>query len=322
MPDTLKQPIIFFGTPQVAAHCLEYLINSGEKIIAAVTQPDKPVGRKQILTSPPVKKVAEAAKIPIFQPKTLKNDDFYQKIADFCPKICIIVAYGKIIPKKYLEIENTKFINLHFSLLPKYRGAAPVQRAIIDGLDETGITVQFLAEKLDCGDIILQEKVNIEINDTSESLLEKCAKIGAPLLLKTIKLILENSAPRIKQNDDDATLAPKLTKDDGKINWQKSAREIHNQVRGCYPWPGTFTDLAGKQVKIWKTTLLEDIFEEKKQPGEIEFTKKQLFVHTGNGVIEILEIQPQGKAKMSTQAFLAGHRKILEETINFNCCPK
>ncbi len=302
--------IIFFGTPQIAAQCLEHLINTGENVIGVVTQPDKPVGRKQILTSPPVKVTAEMAKIPIFQPKTLKNDDFYSKINGLDAKICVIVAYGKIIPKKFIDLP-AEFINLHFSLLPKYRGAAPVQRAIIDGFDETGITVQFLAEKLDCGDIILQEKVKIDINDTSESLLNKCAALGAPMLSETIKLINNNAAPRIVQNDADATLAPKLSKEDGIINWEKSAREIHDQIRGCYPWPGTITKLDDKVIKVWKSVLPEKDFEEKKQPGTIETTKKQLFVHTGNGILELIEIQMPGKARMTAQAFLAGHRSIL-----------
>ena len=306
--------IIFWGTPEIAAYCLEHLINSGENIIGVVTQPDKPVGRKQILTSPPVKVIAEKAKMQVFQPKTFKNDDFYSKIADLDAKINIIVAYGKIIPKNIIDLP-AEFVNLHFSLLPKYRGAAPVQRAILDGLDKTGITVQFLAEKLDCGDIILQEKVKIEENDTSESLLNKCAEAGAPMLSRTIKLIDENIAPRIFQNDDEATLAPKLTRDDGIINWKKSAREIHDQIRGCYPWPGTVTKLGDKQIKIWKSILFETYRNDengKLSPGTIETTKKQLFVHTGDGIIELIEIQLPGKARMAAQAFLAGHRNLLE----------
>jgi len=305
-----KSNIIFWGTPQIAAQCLKHLINTGENVVGVVTQPDKPIGRKQILTSSSVKVTAEKAKIPVFQPKTLKNDDFYSKIKDLDAKICIIVAYGKIIPKKFIDLP-AEFVNLHFSLLPKYRGAAPVQRAILSGFNETGITVQFLAEKLDCGDIILQEKVKIEINDTSESLLNKCADIGAPMLSETIKLLNNNVAPRIIQNDAEATLAPKLSKEDGIIDWTKSAREIHDQIRGCYPWPGTITELDDKAIKVWKSALPEKIFEEKKEPGEIETTKKQLFVHTGNGILELIEIQLSGKARMTAQAFLAGHRTIL-----------
>jgi len=310
-----KQPsIIFWGTPEIAAHCLEHLINSGKNVIGVVTQPDKPAGRKQILTPSPVKVIAEKAKIHVFQPKTLKNDDFYLKTADLDANINIIVAYGKIIPKKIIDLP-AEFVNLHFSLLPKYRGAAPAQRAIIDGLDETGITVQFLAEKLDCGDIILQEKVKIEINDTSESLLNKCAETGAPMLSKTVELIDKNIAPRITQNDDEVTFAPKLTKDNGIINWEKSAREIHDQIRGCYPWPGTVTKLGDKQIKIWKSVLPETSQNNengKLSPGTIETTKKQIFVHTEDGIIELIEIQSPGKARMSAQAFLAGHRNLLE----------
>ena len=303
--------IIFWGTPHIAAQCLEHLINTGENVVGVVTQPDKPVGRKQILTSPPVKVTAESHKIPIFQPKTLKNDDFCTKIADLDAKICIIVAYGKIIPANIINLP-TELINLHFSLLPKYRGAAPVQRAIIDGLEETGITVQFLAQKLDCGDIILQEKVKIEENDTSESLLNKCAEIGAPMLSETIKLIDNDSAPRVSQNNEEATFASKLTKDDGKINWKKSAREIHNQIRGCYPWPGTITKLDNLTIKIWESVLPEFSDEEKLSPGTVKTTKNQIFVHTGDGIIELIEVQSPGKARMAAQSFLTGHKNLLD----------
>ena len=310
-----KQPsIIFWGTPQIAAHCLEHLINTGENIVGVVTQPDKPVGRKQILTPPSVKVTAEAHKIPVFQPKSLKSDEFYAKIAGLDAKINIIVAYGKIIPATIINLP-AELINLHFSLLPKYRGAAPIQRAIIDGLEETGITVQFLAQKLDCGDIILQKKIKIEDNDTSESLLNKCAEIGAPMLSETIKLINNDSSPRIAQNDDEATLASKLAKDDGIIKWEKSAREIHNQIRGCYPWPGGIAKLGDKDIKIWKTLISEDSDMEKLSPGTIKTTKKQILVHTGEGILELIEVQPPGKARMPAQSFLAGHKNLLENNL-------
>jgi len=312
-----KQPsIIFWGTPHIAAHCLDHLINIGENVVGVVTQPDKPVGRKQILTSPPIKVTAESHEIPVFQPKSLKTDDFCTKIASLDAKINIIVAYGKIIPASIINLP-TELINLHFSLLPKYRGAAPVQRAIIDGLDETGITVQFLAQKLDCGDVILQEKIKIEENDTSESLLNKCAEIGALMLSETIKLIIDDSAPRVSQIDEKATFATKLSKDDGIINWKKSAREIHNQIRGCYPWPGTITKLGDKTVKIWKSLISENPDTEKLSPGTIKTTKKQIFVYTGEGIIELIEIQPPGKARMAAQSFLAGNKNLLAKS-SFN----
>ena len=309
-----KPHIIFWGTPHIAARCLDHLINTGENVVGVVTQPDKPVGRKQILTSPPVKVTAEAHKIPVFQPKSLKSEEFCSKIADLGVKINIIVAYGKIIPAKIINLP-TELINLHFSLLPKYRGAAPVQRAIIDGLDETGITVQFLAQKLDCGDIILQEKIGIDIDDTSESLLNKCAVIGAKKKKKTIKLMNEDFAPRISQNNDEATLAAKLSKEDGIIEWTKSAREIHDQIRGCYPWPGSVTKLGDLTIKIWESVLPEFSDMEKLSPGTIKTTKKQIFVHTGDGIIELIEVQPPGKARMAAQSFLAGHKNLLENNL-------
>jgi len=273
---------------------------------AVVSQPDKPVGRKQVLTCPPVKVVAEEAGIPVLQPETLKNQDFVEKINKIRPDICVVVAYGKILPSEILKIPEN-FINLHFSLLPEYRGAAPIQKAIIDGKKETGVTVQHVVLELDKGDIILQEKMVISEKDTTESLLEKAVEIGSPLLNKAIELLGNNNAARIPQNHENATYAKKIKKEDGYIDWSRSAKEIHNQIRGCYPWPTALTEFNGKPFKILKSKIVIEEEVTKSEPGIISSTKKQLFVSTGEGILEILELQPPGKKRMVTQAFLAGH---------------
>ena len=300
-----NKKILFWGTPAVAADCLRFLLKEKKNVVAVVTQPDKPFGRKQVLTKPPVKVVAEEAGIPVLQPETLKDLEIVEKIKKFQPDICVVVAFGKILPLNILEIPEN-FINLHFSLLPEYRGAAPVQKAIIDGKKVTGVTVQHIVQELDKGDVILQKKLTIEDEDTTESLLQKAMEIGAPLLCETIKLLENNKAVRDPQNHDNATYAGKIKKENGYIDWSQSAKNIHNQIRGCYPWPNALTEFMGKPFKILKAKVIDEEIE-KSEPGTILSTKKQLFVSTGKGILEILELQPPGKKRMVTQAFLAGH---------------
>lgn len=303
--DDSNKNIIFWGTPNVAADCLKFLLAKNKNVLAVVTQPDKPVGRKHILTSPPVKVIAKELGIPVFQPDSLKNSEFVEQIKSYMPDICVVVAYGKILPSEILKIPK-KFINLHFSLLPEYRGAAPIQKAIIDGKKQTGVTVQHIVKELDAGDIILQKKIDINENDSTESLLKKAVQIGAPILAETIDLLENNAEYAFPQNHKNATYAKKIKKDDGNIDWTHSAKNIHNQIRGCYPWPTALTKFNGKPLKILKSKIVENSIE-KSTPGFISSTKKQLFVSTGDGVLEILEIQPFGKKKMGAQAFLAGH---------------
>ncbi len=304
-----NKKIMFWGTPAVAADCLKFLLKENKNVVAVVSQPDKPVGRKQILTCPPVKVVAEEFRIPVLQPESLKNQEIVEKIKKFQPDICVVVAYGKILPSEILKIPEN-FINLHFSLLPEYRGAAPVQKAIIDGKKETGVTVQHIVQELDKGDIILQKKLIIEEEDSTETLLKKAEKIGAPLLNDAIELLENNNAVRISQKYENATYAKKIKKEDGNIDWSRSAKEIHNQIRGCYPWPTTLTELNDKPFKILRSKIANEKEFAKSEPGTISSTKKQLFVSTGEGILEILELQPPGKKRMVTQAFLAGHNLV------------
>ena len=298
--------IVFWGTPEAAAVCLRHLADASMNVVGVITQPDKPVGRKQIITPPPVKTAAREYGIPVLQPLALKAPEFLQQLEQWAPDVCVVVAYGRIIPAVVLD-ELKDFINLHFSLLPKYRGAAPVQRALIDGLEETGVTVQHLALKLDTGDIILQEGVRIAESDTTDTLLAHCVKIGAPKLKAAIEMIQKGTAPAIKQNDTDASYAHKITKEDGYIDWSQSARQIYNQVRACTPWPGTTTWNAGVTYKIRKVQI-DNEFQTEEEPGTVLLSKKHLKVNTGHGILEILEIQPANKPNMTAAAFLAGHR--------------
>lgn len=303
------QRIIFWGTPEAAACCLRCLASHDLMISGIVTQPDKPAGRKHIITPPPVKGVAIEKKIPVLQPATIRTPEFRKQLSALQPDICVVVAYGKIIPAEILAVPKT-FINLHFSLLPRYRGAAPVQWALMDGQEETGVTVQHLAQKMDTGDIILQERVAIDEDDTADALLAKCVSIGAPLLYTALELIMNGKAPRKKQDETQATYASKITREHGYIDWHRSAQEIYNQVRACTPWPGTTTWHTGMEYKIHKVRVDDDTAAGD-EPGTLIITKNHLNVVTGRGTLEILEIQPSNKPRMSTKAFLSGHRSRL-----------
>jgi methionyl-tRNA formyltransferase len=303
--------IVFWGTPEAAAVCLRHLADRSMNITGVVTQPDRPAGRKQVITPPPVKATASKYNIPVLQPESIKTPEFLQQLAVWAADICVVVAYGRIIPATVLD-SSKDFINLHFSLLPLYRGAAPVQRALMDGREETGVTVQHMALKLDTGDIILQKRVAVDEEDTTDTLLKKCVESGAPLLHEAIELIILGKAPRIKQNDADATQAHKITRHDGYIDWNNSARQIYNQVRACTPWPGTTTWHAGQAFKIQKARVDNETSSGEK-PGRLVPSKKHLKVQTGQGILEILEIQPSNKSSMTAAAFMAGHRMQIEQ---------
>ena len=298
--------IVFWGTPEAAAVCLRFLADASLNIVGVITQPDRPVGRKQIVTPPPVKTTAIEYGIPVLQPASIKTPEFIEQLAEWAPDICTVVAYGRIIPAAVLD-DSKEFINLHFSLLPEYRGAAPVQRALMDGCEETGVTVQHLALKLDTGDIILQERVAVDQDAATDTLLSKCVDVGAPLLFRAIELLSHGTAPRIKQNDEKATYAHKITKEDGYIDWTRSARQIYDQVRACTPWPGATTWQKEHTFKIRKVQIDNDT-RTGEEPGTLLPSKKHLKVNTGRGILEILEIQPSNKPKMAAAAFLAGHR--------------
>ena len=301
--------IIFFGTPTPAAVCLKTLIGVEEEIIYVISQPDRKKGRGLHLTPSPAKKLAIQNKIPVETPEKIKDETFIKKIKSLNPDLIIVAAYGKILPKQILDIPKYGAINIHASLLPKYRGAAPIQHALLNGEKETGITIIQLDEGLDTGDIILQEKLEIEPKDTSAILLDKLFAKGASLLLEAIKQIKNGTAKMIPQNDLKATYAKLITKEMGKINWAKPAEEINNQIRALTPWPSAYTFLDKKMLKIFEAAVVP--LSEVRKPGEVIETKDQLIVACGKDSLSIIDVQLEGKRKMPIADFLKGYTSKL-----------
>lgn len=293
------------GTPDFAVPCLQKLIDSDNEITAVFTQPDKKVGRKQILTPPPVKVLAEENNITVYQPNTMKSEETINLIKDINPDIIVVVAYGKILPKVILDIPEFGCINVHASLLPKYRGAAPIQWAVLNGDTETGVAVQQMNEGIDTGDLLLVKKTKIDINETSAELFDRLSLLGADALDKTINMIENDSVKRTPQPDGDFGYAKMISREMSPIDWSKSAFEIHNQVRGLQTWPCADTVINGKKVKIHKTLLSELKGD---GTGKIMNNKGVLTVTCGDGkCLDIVEIQPDGKKRMDIKSFLAGN---------------
>jgi len=299
------------GTPEFAVPSLRALIESGEEVVAVVTQPDKPKGRGLEIVPPPTKILAEKHRIPVLQPAKIKTEEFFIELKKFNPDLICVAAYGKILPKNILDLPTYDCINVHASLLPKYRGAAPINWAIIRGEKVTGITTMKMDEGMDTGDMLLKKELPIDDEDTGETLSEKLSEIGGKLLIETIRLLKEGRLNPIPQDHSQATYAPMLKKEDGKIDWKKSAEEIKNLIRGTLPWPGAYTNLEGKLLKIYKARLAED----EGKPGEIiKSDSDTLRVATGKGALDILELQIEGAKRLKTEEFLRG-RKIKERTI-------
>lgn len=317
--------IVFMGTPDFAEKSLQALWSSGFEIEAVVTNPDKPQGRGMKLVSSPVKKFAEEKNIKIFQPlKVRKNPEFIDEIKKINPDVICVVAYGKILPKELLDIPRLGCINVHGSLLPKYRGAAPIQWAVLNGDKKTGITTMYMNEGMDTGDMILKEEVEIGNNETTGELWERLSNVGANLLVKTLKLIEQGEAPREKQGEE-FTLAPMLDKEMAKIDWQnKTAEEIKNLVRGLNPILGAYSFINNKKIKFWKVENISDIeleneFPEIKEyqykmkdivPGTVLFSddKNGLYIKANSGIIKVLELQAENARKMNINDFLRGNK--------------
>lgn len=297
--------IIFMGTPDFAVPCLQSLINTDNEIIAVFTQPDKKVGRKQIVTPPPVKVLAVNNNITVYQPNTMKSDETINLIGSLSPDLIVVVAYGKILPVSILEIPEFGCINVHASLLPKYRGAAPIQWAVLNGDEETGVAVQQMNEGIDTGDLLLVKKTKIDINETSAHLFERLSVMGANALSETIKMIENDTVEPKPQPDGDFGYAKMISREMSPIDWSKSAFEIHNQVRGLQTWPCADTFINEKKVKIHKTRLSEL---KGSESGKIMNNKGVLTVSCGDGkCLDILEIQPDGKKRMDIKSFLSGN---------------
>lgn len=300
--------ILFMGTPDFALSSLKTLCEAGENIVGVVTQTDKPKGRGYELTPPPVKVYAMEKNIPVYQPKSLKTEDFDVLLHEIDPDMIIVVAFGKILPENVINYPRFGCINVHGSLLPKYRGAAPMQRAIIDGEKVTGITTMYMDVGLDTGDMILKREVTIGDDDNFEDIHDSLASCGADLLIETVNAIRNGSAPREKQNDAEMTYAAKIEKADCLIDFTKSATEVHNLIRGLSPIPLSFTHTPdGKLLKVLKSKV--SFTENDAEPGTVISLDGSITVKCGEGAVELLKVLPEGKGRMDASDFIRG-RKI------------
>ena len=301
--------IVFMGTPDFAVPCLEKLIDMGENVVGVFTQTDKPVGRKQILTPSDVKVCALAHNIPVFQPKTLRDGKSIEILEQLQPDLIVVTAYGKILPESIINYPRYGCINIHASLLPEYRGAAPIQWSIINGDKVTGVTSMQMDVGLDTGDIILQRKTEIGENETAGELFDRLKLIGAEVLEDTISLIKNGKIERIKQDDEKATYVTQLDKSFSPVDFNKSAQEIHNKVRGLNPWPVASFVMDNTRFKLWETKVSDKT---DKQPGTVIKNGESLVVACGeNTSIELVIIQPEGKNKMKSSDYLRGHNVTL-----------
>ncbi len=302
--------VIFMGTPDFAVPTLNSLLEHDDTMLAVVTQPDRPKGRGKRVIPPPVKVVAQKHGIPALQPKRVRQEESLQQIRDLAPDVIVVAAYGQILPKALLEIPPLGCINVHGSLLPKYRGAAPVNWAIIRGEEETGITTMYMDEGMDTGDMLLKRTVPIGAGDTAGSLHDKLSVIGAELLIETLRELEAGTLKRIPQNDAEATYAPMLRKEDGRIDWQESAVNIDRKVRGFFPWPGAYTYFQGNMVKLLRVAV-EDNPEASgdASAGTVVDLEKNAgpLIATGKGGLRIVEIQPQNKKPMRCSDFCRGY---------------
>ena len=303
--------IVFIGSGEIGVPTLRALLNSEHEVVAVVTQPDKPVGREQRIEPPPIKKAltgrARPPGVPIFQPAKIKDPQAIEELRALKPDVIVVVAYGQILPRDVLEIPRLACLNVHASLLPRWRGAAPLQAAIAAGDFETGITVMYMDEGLDSGDILLQHNVEILPNDTGGSLHDRLAQIAPEALLESLRLLAAGNAPRILQDNARATYAPKLKREHGQIDWSESAEAIARKVRAYNPWPGTSMKVDRQNLKVF-SALVVDLAG---QPGEVLRSDNELIVATGKGALSLAEVQLEGKRRMRAGEFLRGHGALL-----------
>lgn len=303
--------IVFMGTPEFAVPSLQLLVSSGYEVAAVVTQPDRPKGRKKTLTPPPVKEAALSLGIPVLQPERMRSPEAVAAVAEYKPDLIVTAAYGQILPKAVLDLPKLGCINVHGSLLPKYRGGAPIQRSIINGESETGVTIMYMAEGLDTGDMISRVVLPITDEDTSGTMFEKLSAAGAKLLGETLPSIIDGTAVAVPQREEEATYAPNLTREDEKIDWSKSARALFNQVRGLSPMAGAFTSLGNEVFKVWKCEASKNngAGTVSAEPGTIlSADANGIVVQTGEGKLVLTEVQPAGKRVMSVSDWIKGAR--------------
>ena len=299
--------VVFMGTPDFAVGTLEALIEAGHEVIGVVTQPDKPKGRGKTLMATPVKEVALKHQIPVYQPKKVREAGFTEILARLAPDVIVVAAFGQIITKEILDIPRFGCINVHASLLPAYRGAAPIQWAVINGEKESGVTIMQMDEGLDTGDMIDKVVVPLAEDETGGSLFDKLSQAGARLCVKVLKDLEEGNAVRVKQPEESTTpYASMISKKMGEIDWNRSAKSIEQLIRGLDPWPSAYTKLQGKTLKLWKAEAQKENVPEG-VPGEVVKVERDTFcIQTGDGILKIEEVQLEGKKRMDTAAFLRG----------------
>lgn len=299
--------IVFMGTPDFAVPSLERLIEDGHEIIAVVTQPDRPQSRGMKMTASPVKECALKHNLPVYQPEKIKKDkEFIEKYKEMKPELAVVVAFGQILSKEILDIPEKGNINVHGSLLPQYRGAAPIQWSVINGDKVTGITTMFMDEGMDTGDMLLKEVVEIGSEETAGELFDRLSVLGAEVLSNTLSKLQAGTLTREKQNHSEATHVSMINKDLGKLDFTKTSRELDCLIRGVNPWPGAYFEINGKKIKVHKAKVCEQTGE----PGKIiaSDAKKGLIIATKDSSIELIEIQPEGKRRMTAKEYLIGNK--------------
>lgn len=297
--------IVFMGTPAFSAPVLRMLVEEGYNVLAVVTQPDRPVGRKKVLTPPPVKEEALRHKIEVLQPEKLTGSAELKRLQELNPDLIVTAAFGQLLSEEVLTIPQLGAINVHASLLPKYRGGAPIHQAVLDGEEKTGVTIMYMVKKLDAGDIISQVEVPITEQDTTGTLFDKLSAAGTALLKETLPSIVAGTNARTPQDPDQVTFARNISREQERIDWAKPAREVFNQIRGLNPWPGAYTTFDEASFKIWSAREVNG--NSHAVPGEIIDTTGRFVVQTGDGqALELLEVQPAGKKKLAVDEFLRG----------------
>ena len=305
--------VVFMGTPDFAVSTLKALAEAGHEVVLAVTQPDKPKGRGKAMQPTPVKEAAEALGIPVYQPVKIREASCVDYLRGFRPDVIVVVAFGQILPKAILEMPKYGCVNVHASLLPKYRGAAPIQWAVIDGEKETGVTTMRMDEGLDTGDMILKCVVPLDKEETGGSLFDKLSVAGAGLLIETLQQLENGTAVFTKQDSSQSTYAGMIKKSLGQIDWSMEAARIECLIRGLNPWPSAYTKLGGKTLKIWRAAVTEKS-SAGYAPGEVVSADRALLVAAGDRILELAEVQLEGKKRMAAEAFLRGY-EVLPGTV-------
>lgn len=298
---------VFMGTPEIAAEVLKSLLSSKHEIMAVVTQPDRPKGRGKELAASPVKLLAEEHGIPVLQPEKVKSPEAVAQLKKLAPEIILVTAFGQILSKEILELPKYGCLNVHASLLPEYRGAAPIQWAIIDGKEKSGITIMRMDEGIDTGDMICSEEIEIAAGETGGSLHDKLAAAGGPLLLRAMEQVEAGTVVYVPQNQKEATYTKMLRKELGRLDFNAPAEYLERLIRGLNPWPSAYTYWQGKSLKFWSASVSYDRFEACPCGTLVSVKDGMLWIMTGNGILKVQELQPEGKRRMTTEEFLRGY---------------